>query len=194
MYKMYIRDKHDYDDLNKSSLGVQGPPGSTISRYKTNTTVTSGSNDGNEDDTRNAFYTLFISFLETVAVRVKPGEDDSVISLSITFLENFDVRVMTGEDDSDISFSITFLGFSHAYEGVLSMASYTYLELERLFKLPCTYESVSGDRNVIFLLSMSSNKSSVGNIRIVFTCFNTHIKGLKKSNGKRNIWFVFTCY
>ena len=54
---MYTRDKHDYDDLNKSSLGVQGPPGSTISRYKANTMVTSGSNDGNEDGTRNAFYT-----------------------------------------------------------------------------------------------------------------------------------------
>ena len=57
MYKMYIRDKHDYDDLNKSSLRVQGPPGSTISRYKTNTMATSGNNDGNEDGTRNAFYT-----------------------------------------------------------------------------------------------------------------------------------------
>ena len=33
---VHIRDKHDYDDLNKSSLRVQGPPGSTISRYKTN--------------------------------------------------------------------------------------------------------------------------------------------------------------
>jgi hypothetical protein len=85
---------------------------------------------------------LSITFLETVDVRVKRGEDDSDISLSITFLENFDVRVRSGEDDSDISlsitfletvdvrvktdedisFSITFLGFSHAYEGVLSMA------------------------------------------------------------------------
>jgi hypothetical protein len=37
---------------------------------------------------------------------------------------------ITGDDDSDISFSITFLGFSHAYEGVLSMASYTHLEME----------------------------------------------------------------
>jgi hypothetical protein len=54
---MYIKDKHDYDDLNKSSLRVHGPPGSTISRYKTNTMVTSGYNGGNEDDTRNAFYT-----------------------------------------------------------------------------------------------------------------------------------------
>jgi hypothetical protein len=35
--------------------------------------------------------------------------------LSITFLETVDVRVKTGEDDSDISFSITFLGFSHLY-------------------------------------------------------------------------------
>jgi hypothetical protein len=57
MYKMYTRDKHDYDDLNKSSVRVQGPPGSTVSRYKTNTMVTSGSNDGNEDGTKNAFYT-----------------------------------------------------------------------------------------------------------------------------------------
>jgi hypothetical protein len=84
MYKMYTRDKHDYDDLNKSSLGVQGPPGSTISRYKANTMVT-----------------------------------------------------------------------------FLSMASYIHLELERPFKLPCTYEYASGDRDVIFQLSVSSNKSSV---------------------------------
>ena len=54
---VHIRDTHDHDDLNKSSLRVQGPPGSTISRYKTNTMVTSGNNGGNEDDTRNAFYT-----------------------------------------------------------------------------------------------------------------------------------------
>jgi hypothetical protein len=36
---------------------------------------------------------LSITFLETVDVRVKTGEDDSDISLSITFLENLDVRV-----------------------------------------------------------------------------------------------------
>ena len=54
---MYIRDQHDYDDLIKSSIRVQSPTGSTNSRYKTNMMVTSGSNDGNEDDTRNAFYT-----------------------------------------------------------------------------------------------------------------------------------------
>jgi hypothetical protein len=30
---VHIRDTHDHDDLNKSSLRVQGPPGSTISRY-----------------------------------------------------------------------------------------------------------------------------------------------------------------
>ena len=54
---VHIRDTHDHDDLNKSSLRVQGSLGSTISRYKTNTMVTSGSNDGNEDVTRNAFYT-----------------------------------------------------------------------------------------------------------------------------------------
>jgi hypothetical protein len=54
---MYIKDKHDYDDLNNSSIRVQGPHGSTISRYKTNTMVTSGNNDGNEDDRRNALYT-----------------------------------------------------------------------------------------------------------------------------------------
>jgi hypothetical protein len=52
---------------------------------------------------------LSISFLETVDVRVKTGEDDSDISLSISFLETVDVRVNTGEDDSDISLSITFL-------------------------------------------------------------------------------------
>ena len=57
MYKMYIRDKHDYDDLNKSSLRVQGPPGCTINRYETNTMVTSGNNVGNEDGTKNTFYT-----------------------------------------------------------------------------------------------------------------------------------------
>jgi hypothetical protein len=51
---MYIRDKDDYDELNKSSLRVHGPPVRTNSSYKTNTMVTSGSNDGNEDDTRNA--------------------------------------------------------------------------------------------------------------------------------------------
>jgi hypothetical protein len=49
MYKMYIRDKDDYDDLNKSSLRVHGPPVRTNSSYKTNTMVTSGNNDGNED-------------------------------------------------------------------------------------------------------------------------------------------------
>jgi hypothetical protein len=43
------RDKHD-DNLNRSSLRAQDPPVSTYSRYKTNTMVTSGSNDGNEDD------------------------------------------------------------------------------------------------------------------------------------------------
>ena len=104
---------------------------------------------------------LSITFLQTVDVRVKTDEDDLDISLSITFLENFDVRVITGEVESDISFSITFRGFSHAYEGVLSMASYTHLELEPPFRLPCTYESGSGDRNVIFQLSVSSNKDSV---------------------------------
>jgi hypothetical protein len=57
LYKMYTRDKHDYDDLNKSSLRVQGSPESTISRYKKNTMVTSGNNDRHEDDRRNAFYT-----------------------------------------------------------------------------------------------------------------------------------------
>jgi hypothetical protein len=55
---------------------------------------------------------LSITFLASVDVRVKTGEDDLDISLSITFLENFDVRVITGEDGSDISFSITFRGFS----------------------------------------------------------------------------------
>ena len=54
---VHIRDTHDHDDLNKSSLRVQGPPGSTNSRYKTNTMVTSGNNGGNEDDTRNVFHT-----------------------------------------------------------------------------------------------------------------------------------------
>ena len=54
---VHIRDTHDHDDLNKSSLLVQGPPGSTNSRYKTNTMVTSGNNGGSEDGTRNAFYT-----------------------------------------------------------------------------------------------------------------------------------------
>jgi hypothetical protein len=34
-------------------------PGSTISRYKTNTMVTSGNNHGHEDDTRNAFHTSY---------------------------------------------------------------------------------------------------------------------------------------
>jgi hypothetical protein len=92
---------------------------------------------------------LSITFLETVDVRVKTDEDDTGISLFISFLETVDVRVKPGEDDSVISFSITFLGFSHAYEGVLSMASYIHLELERPFKLPCTYEFVSGDRNVL---------------------------------------------
>ena len=54
---VHIRDTHDHDDLNKSSLRVQDPPVRTISRYKTDTIVTSGNNDGNEDDTRNALYT-----------------------------------------------------------------------------------------------------------------------------------------
>ena len=50
------RDTHD-DNLNRSSLRVQGPPVSTYNRYKTNTIVTSGKNDRNEDNTSNAFYT-----------------------------------------------------------------------------------------------------------------------------------------
>jgi hypothetical protein len=41
---------------------------------------------------------LSITFLASVDVRVKTGEDDLDISLSITFLENFDVRVITGTD------------------------------------------------------------------------------------------------
>jgi hypothetical protein len=59
------RDKHD-DNLNRSSLRVQGPPVSTYNRYKTNTIVTSGKNDRNEDT----------------------GMDDPDISFSITFLES----------------------------------------------------------------------------------------------------------
>jgi hypothetical protein len=43
---------------------------------------------------------LSITFLETVDVRVKTGEDDSDISLSITFLETVNARVKTGEDVS----------------------------------------------------------------------------------------------
>jgi hypothetical protein len=43
--------------LSTSSLRVQGPPVSTYNRYKTKTIVTSGKNDRNEDNTRNAFYT-----------------------------------------------------------------------------------------------------------------------------------------
>jgi hypothetical protein len=38
------RDKHD-DNLNRSSLRVQGPPVSTYNIYKTNTIITSGKND-----------------------------------------------------------------------------------------------------------------------------------------------------
>jgi hypothetical protein len=52
------RDKHD-DNLNRSSLRVQGPPVSTYNIYKTNTIVTSGKNDRNEDNTRNAFYASY---------------------------------------------------------------------------------------------------------------------------------------
>jgi len=54
------RDKHDYDDLNNSSIRVQDPPVSTDSRIKGTmmpTDKTSGNNGGNEDDTRNAFHT-----------------------------------------------------------------------------------------------------------------------------------------
>jgi hypothetical protein len=114
------------------------------------TMLTSGINDGNEDVTRNAFYTSsryrttkpLFEDIDNRNITLRSPDPD--ISLSITFLASVDVRVITGEDDSDISFSITFRGFSHAYEGVLSMASYAHLELERLFKLPCTYEESNG--------------------------------------------------
>ena len=53
---VHIKDKYDHDDLSKGSLRIQGPPIRTNSRYKTNTMVTSGCNDGNVDGTRNAFY------------------------------------------------------------------------------------------------------------------------------------------
>jgi hypothetical protein len=43
-------------------------------------------------------------------------------------------------------------------ERALSMRSSTHLELELQSNLPCTYESVSGDINVLFLLLVSSNK------------------------------------
>jgi hypothetical protein len=42
---------------------------------------------------------------------------------------------ITMSKDKTFSSSITFLGFSHAYERVLSMASYTHCELELPFKL-----------------------------------------------------------
>jgi hypothetical protein len=88
---MYIKDKHDYDDLNNSSIRVQGPHGST----------------------------------------------NPEVSSSITFLEYFDAR---------------------GKERALSMRSSTHLELELQSNLPCTYESVSGDINVLFLFLVSSNK------------------------------------
>ena len=54
---VHISDNHDHDDLNISSLRVQGPHVRTNSTYKTNTMVTSGNNDGNKDYTMNAFST-----------------------------------------------------------------------------------------------------------------------------------------
>jgi hypothetical protein len=58
------RDKHD-DNLNRSSLRVQGPPVSTYNIYKTNTIITSGKNDRNQLKTIRIFHRPLL-FLRTL--------------------------------------------------------------------------------------------------------------------------------
>jgi hypothetical protein len=94
---------------------------------------------------------LSITFLETVDVRVKTGEDDSDISLSITFLETVDVRASsagTGDSSRDISYD----SGSRGDDGG---------EIQKT-RSPM-YKMYTRDKHDYddFQLSVSSNKSSV---------------------------------